>query len=68
VAIALNDIDLESSVTPIDIYQADGSTTKNVTVRIKLTAHDRTMTGEEVANLMTQINTAVIADTNATVI
>jgi phenylalanyl-tRNA synthetase beta chain len=68
VATALNDIDLESSVTPIDIYQADGSATKNVTVRIKLTAHDRTLTGEEVANLISQVNTAVIADTNATVI
>jgi len=68
VATALNDIDLESKVAPVDIYQADDAPTKNVTVRIKLTAHDRTLTGEEVAKLISQVNTAVIADTGAVVI
>lgn len=65
---ALNDIDLETVITPVDIYQADNSATKNVTVRIKLTAHDRTLTGDEVASIIARVNTSVIAQVRATII
>lgn len=68
VAVALSSVDLETSVTPVDIYQAEDSVTKNITIRIKFTAHDRTLTGDEVASLMNQVNEAVIAETSANVI
>jgi phenylalanyl-tRNA synthetase beta chain len=43
----LAEYDLETSVEPIDFYQAEGLTTKNITLRIKLTAHDHTLTSDE---------------------
>jgi phenylalanyl-tRNA synthetase beta chain len=68
VTAALKDIELETTISPIDIYQADNSETKNITIRIRLTAHDRTLTGDEVARMMEQVNAAVIAQTQAKVI
>jgi phenylalanyl-tRNA synthetase beta chain len=68
VGAALKDIDLETTIVPIDIYQAENSDTKNITIRIKLTAHDRTLTGDEVAAMMDQVNQAVITQVHATVV
>jgi len=65
---ALATTGLETVVTPVDIYQAKGSVTKNVTIRVKLTAHDRTLTGEEVAQVIDAATASVIAATSATVV
>lgn len=54
----LESVALESAVSPIDIYQADASETKNITLRIKLTAHDRTLAGDEVTAIVQQVTAA----------
>jgi phenylalanyl-tRNA synthetase beta chain len=68
VDVALRGSDLESAVSPIDIYQADASETKNVTIRIKLTAHDRTLTGDEVAGVIQQVTSAATEQLHAVII
>src|SRR5690606_7887005 len=40
---------LEASFAPLDLYQPEDGLTKNMTFRIKLTPHDRTLTSDEVA-------------------
>ncbi len=68
VEMALADVNLESNVTPVDIYQADKSLTKNITVRIKLIAHDHTLTGEEVSEVIKSITASAISEAHAIVI
>jgi phenylalanyl-tRNA synthetase beta chain len=65
---ALNDINLEATITPIDIYHAEDSETKNITIRLKLTAHDRTLTGDEVANVLERVSASVIEQTHAVIV
>lgn len=64
----LENVDLETNITPIDIYQSENSATKNITVRIRLISHDHTLTGDEVSAVINSIITSVIAATNAIVI
>ncbi len=61
-------VDLESKVDPVDIYQPDDGKTKNITIRITLTAHDRTLTGDEVTTVINGIAGTVSKATNATII
>lgn len=56
------------AIEPADIYQADGSDTKNITIRVKITALDHTLDGVEVADIIKNISSLVITATNATVI
>lgn len=65
---ALSETGLETSVTPIDIYQVKGAQTKNITLRLRLTAHDRTLKGVEVAEIVETATAAVMATTGAVVI
>ena len=65
---ALRDVDIVSSVTPLDIYQADGATTKNITIRIRLTASDRTLTSEDAAGILAVVTRTVTTQTHAQVI
>ena len=65
---ALQTEKLESSVTPIDIYKPKGGETKNITVRIKLTAYDHTLTSDEVTTVIDSISNLVIEKTQAIVI
>lgn len=64
----LNELVLESAITPIDIYKADGSCTKNITIRIKLTSHDHTLAGDEISDVINKIASSVVERTNAKVI
>lgn len=65
---ALDSASLDSTISPVDIFQADGSSTKNITIRVKLTSFDRTLTGDEVASVINSITNAVSSETNATVV
>lgn len=65
---ALVDIALETIITPIDIYQPADGTTKNITLRIRLTAHDRTLTGDEVTSIIANVADQVTAATSAEVV
>lgn len=64
----LGGVNLETSVSPIDIYQADASDTKNITLRIKLTAHDRTLAGEEVTAIIEQVTEAASKELQAAIV
>jgi len=61
-------IKLETAVSPVDIYQAKGDKTKNITIRIKLTSHDHTLTGDEVNDVVNSMISVVSKETSATVI
>ena len=65
---ALEGIPLQTSVVPIDIYQAEASLTKNITIRIKLTADDRTLTGDEVTEVINKVAGAAIDRLSAVII
>jgi phenylalanyl-tRNA synthetase beta chain len=66
--LALADVQLETAILPVDIYQAEGSIQKNITIRLSLTSHDRTLTGDEVANVVDAVTKQVVAATSASVI
>lgn len=59
---------LQTEVMPVDIYQPEYGETKNVTIRIKFTSQDHTLTGEEVGQVTEKIIQCVFAATNGTVI
>jgi phenylalanyl-tRNA synthetase beta chain len=64
----LDDVDLEAAISPIDIYQAEASATKNITLRIKLTAHDRTLASDEIAQVISQVTSAAQTQVAATIV
>ena len=64
----LGNVELETSVHPVDIYQAENTSTKNVTVRIKLTAHDRTLTGDDVSSVIDSVIASVVDKLAAVVV
>lgn len=66
--VILHDSNLNTTISPVDIYKAEGSDTKNVTIRIKLTAHDRTLTGDEVTGIMNQVTIAATERLHATIV
>ena len=68
IAEVLAGIALETSVSPVDIYQPEGDVEKRVTIRIKLTSHEKTLTSDEVNAVVQQVADAVAARTNAVVI
>lgn len=68
VAATLVDDEYETSVEPVDIYQGEGAEVKNVTIRISLAAHDRTLTADDASTIVDRVVTAVIAQTNAVVV
>jgi phenylalanyl-tRNA synthetase beta chain len=65
---ALQNVKLETQISPVDIYQPATGQTKNVTIRVKLTASDHTLSSEEVANVIDAISRSVVSATEATVI
>ncbi len=66
---ALADTQIETTIVPVDIYQSiDTKDKKNITIRIKLTAHDRTLSGEEASAVVDAVVARVSNVTNAVVI
>lgn len=61
-------VQLETAVEPVDIYQADAAPTKNITIRIKLTSHEKTLTGDEVNDVIGDVSQFVCQKANASVI
>jgi phenylalanyl-tRNA synthetase beta chain len=60
--------DLETMVSPVDLYAPSEGSLKNITIRIKLTSHDKTLTGDEAASVINTVIDAVGQATDATVI
>ncbi len=65
---ALDGQDLESHIVPVDIYQPDNALTKNVTIRLTVTSHQKTLKGDDVASVVDAVISQVQQQTNATVI
>lgn len=65
---ALAGSELETSLAPIDIYQPEAGDTKNVTLRLKLTSFDKTLTADEATEVVNKMTEHVVAATAATVI
>lgn len=66
--VALSNSQLETVITPVDIYQPKDALKKNVTIRISLTSHEGTLTGEEITSVIEPVIQAVQARTGAVVI
>jgi phenylalanyl-tRNA synthetase beta chain len=60
--------DLLSAIEPLDIYQPEEGDTKNITIRIKLGSYDKTLTGDEVGEVMKALENSVTKALDATVI
>ena len=56
------------SVSPLDIYQPEDGITKNVTIRISLTSYEKTMTNEEVTEIISNVIDRVIQITDGKVV
>lgn len=65
---ALSSLALETAVSPVDIYQPEGATTKNITLRLSLTPHEKTLTGDEITEAVNAVAQAVVAETGAVVL
>jgi phenylalanyl-tRNA synthetase beta chain len=66
--LALRNTELETAITTIDIYQPGDGDTKNITLRVRLTASDRTLTSNEVASTIAGLTEEVITATSAVVV
>lgn len=64
----LGDTKLETSIAPVDIYQPPNMTTKNITIRIKLTSHEKTLTSEEGNKVVEDVVAVVQQQTNAIIV
>jgi phenylalanyl-tRNA synthetase beta chain len=64
----LESIDVSSTVEPVDIYAPADGTTKNITIRLKFTAAERTLTGEEVANFVARVAAEVTTKNGAKIV
>jgi len=64
----LKDVELETSIVPVDIYQPEDKATKNITIRIRLTPHVKTLTASDVNAVIEGTSRKVIDDLGAILI
>lgn len=67
-AASLKKLELLSGIEPLDIYQPETGETKNVTIRLKLSSYEKTLTGDEVSDVMNTLTGHVTKALDATVI
>ncbi len=66
---ALKNTDLDVTISPVDIYQFDNASVKNITIRIKMTSKVKTLTGDEVSQVSDAIAQSVtFSSAEATVV
>jgi len=65
---ALKDVAVETSILPIDIYQPEHGDVRNITIRIRLTSHEKTLTTDEVSVIIDGVVSRVKSDLEAIVI
>ena len=65
---ALASTNLITSVSPLDIYQPEEGDTKNITIRITLASYEKTMTNEEVTQVINTVIENVVQATDGKVI
>jgi len=61
----LDESGLNYEISPIDIYQAESSSTKNITVRIKLNSYNQTLTNSDIRLVIDKVVGSVHASTGA---
>jgi len=59
---------LDIEISPLDIYQPESGDTKNITIRVKLTSYERTLTGNEVNSVVKSLSDSVVGKIQAEVI
>ena len=59
---------LQTSIEPVDIYQPPEGTVKNMTLRVKLTALDKTLTSDDATAVIDTIISAVATELDARVV
>jgi phenylalanyl-tRNA synthetase beta chain len=59
---------LDTKLDHVDIYQPEGADTKNITLRITVASPEKTLTGEEVANVLTAVADSATQKLDAQVI
>lgn len=57
-----------SSVDPVDIYQPDDGSVKNITIRVRLASYDKTLTAEEANQVVEKVMEKVIEKTEGKVV
>lgn len=65
---ALKESNLETSYEPVDIYQAPVAAVKNITLRLKMTSHDHTLTSEEAGELVGKVVERIVSTIPATLV
>lgn len=65
---AVGDDNIKVSIAPLDIYQPQDGDTKNVTVRLTLTAADKTLSGNEVTQLTDKLAAVVVDKLGANIV
>ena len=65
---ALSDSSLLTSIEPLGTYQPESGETKNITFRFTLGSYDKTLTGDEVNKLMTDVTEKVTTATDGRVV
>ena len=64
----LRSVELETSLVPVDIYHSEDAATKNITIRLRLTSHSKTLTAEEVNQVVSRVCDAVTDQLSAKVV
>ena len=60
---------LQTEISPLDFYQSESNAdTKNITLRIRLTSHEKTLTADDATAVMNKMADSVISTLGATVI
>ena len=57
-----------SSLEPVDIYQREGTSTKNITIRIQLASYGKTLTAEDANGVVNHVIARVIEKTEGKVV
>ncbi|NCS82949.1 phenylalanine--tRNA ligase subunit beta, partial [Candidatus Saccharibacteria bacterium] len=60
----LSNIDITTSVEPVDIYHSDNADVKNVTVRINMVSHDKTLSQDDINRVVEAVSAHVSTAVN----
>lgn len=60
---------LQTELSPVDFYQSESNTeTKNITLRVRLTSHEKTLTADDASAVMNKMADSVVSALGATVV
>ncbi len=65
---SLDNTGLITSIDPVDLYQGEGSEVKNITIRIRLSSYEKTLTADEATSVVDTLINHVIDKTQGKVV